>query len=153
MSDEWELIRHCIFKTGNGTADAAYHHLYLYDPHRQTASPQYPLAYRLTYRNARAQYEVFRGDDFGASPLHAIDSDETVMGLMDFLCLRPGDTDSEYFARDDDVQTNWRIQHADVVWMEVHTRFDAVWQREWRAKCRRNRKAAKSVTKGGPDGR
>lgn len=37
-------------------------------------------------------------DDFHASPCHAIDSDEPLRSLLGFLTLRPGDTDSEYFA-------------------------------------------------------
>jgi hypothetical protein len=41
---------------------------------------------------------LFRGDDFGPSPMHADDSDETLRGLLGFLTLRPGDTDRDYFA-------------------------------------------------------
>ena len=40
---------------------------------------------------------IFEGDDFGPSPMHADDSDETLRGLLGFLLLRPGDTDREYF--------------------------------------------------------
>src|SRR5262245_8240315 len=38
---------------------------------------------------------LFQGSDFGCSPLHAIDSDEAVKGIMSFLTLRPGDTDRD----------------------------------------------------------
>jgi hypothetical protein len=41
---------------------------------------------------------LFEGEDYGASPMHAIDSDESVRGLIGFLTLRPGDTDREYFS-------------------------------------------------------
>ena len=40
---------------------------------------------------------LFRGEDFACSPLHAIDSDECLRGILGFLTLRPGDTDTEYF--------------------------------------------------------
>jgi hypothetical protein len=40
---------------------------------------------------------LFTGEDFGHSPMDAIDSDETLRCLLGFLTLRPGDTDSEYF--------------------------------------------------------
>jgi hypothetical protein len=40
---------------------------------------------------------LFRGEDFGASPLHADDSDETLRALLGFLALRPGDTDRDFF--------------------------------------------------------
>jgi hypothetical protein len=52
----------------------------------------------LAYRFFHNGVAVFEGDDFGPSPLHAIDSDETVAGLLAFLSLRPGDTDPDYFA-------------------------------------------------------
>ena len=41
---------------------------------------------------------LFRGTDFGPSPRHADDADETLRGLCGFLFLRPGDTDRDYFA-------------------------------------------------------
>jgi hypothetical protein len=41
---------------------------------------------------------LFAGDDFCCSPMHAIDSDESVRHLLGFLTLRPGDTDPDYFA-------------------------------------------------------
>lgn len=41
---------------------------------------------------------LFKGEDFGCSPLHAIDSDETLRSILGFLTLRPGDTDADYFA-------------------------------------------------------
>jgi hypothetical protein len=42
---------------------------------------------------------VFSGDDYSPSPMHAIDSDDTVRGLLGFLTLKPGDTDDEYFEK------------------------------------------------------
>jgi len=41
---------------------------------------------------------LFTGEDFSPSPMHAIDSDDSVRALLGFLTLRPGDTDEEYFA-------------------------------------------------------
>jgi len=42
---------------------------------------------------------LFEGTDYGASPMHAIDSDSSVRALLTFLTLRPGDTDREYFEK------------------------------------------------------
>lgn len=54
---------------------------------------------RLAYCFADSLGEtVFQGEDFGASPMHAIDSDATVRALLTFITLQPGDTDLEYFA-------------------------------------------------------
>ena len=53
------------------------------------------IGYELCAPNGIA---VFRGVDFGPSPCHADDADETLRALLGFLTLRPGDTDREYFA-------------------------------------------------------
>lgn len=52
------------------------------------------LGYRLTNPSGLI---LFEAEDFGCSPLHPIDSDESLRGILTFLCLRPGDTDAEYF--------------------------------------------------------
>jgi len=43
------------------------------------------------------QHPIFDGSDFHCSPLHAIDSLETMRACLSFLTTRPGDTDKEYF--------------------------------------------------------
>lgn len=45
----------------------------------------------------RGEAPIFCGEDCGVAPSHAIDSDAALWGLLAFLTLRPGDTDSEYF--------------------------------------------------------
>lgn len=59
------------------------------------------IGYELCAPNGIA---VFRGVDFGPSPCHADDADETLRALCGFLFLRPGDTDAEYFASYSDRQ-------------------------------------------------
>jgi hypothetical protein len=51
------------------------------------------LAYRFFHRGRL----LFPGADFHCSPLHAVDADATVAGVLAFLSLKPGDTDPEYF--------------------------------------------------------
>jgi hypothetical protein len=51
------------------------------------------LAYRFFHRGRL----VFAGADFHCSPVHAVDADATVAGVLAFLSLKPGDTDPEYF--------------------------------------------------------
>ena len=53
------------------------------------------LAYRFLAPNGTV---LFEGADFYCSPMHAIDSDETLKGILGFLTLCPGDTDADYFA-------------------------------------------------------
>lgn len=45
----------------------------------------------------------------------AIDSDESLRSCMAFICLRPGDTDAEYFDEYDDAQTTFANEHAEVL--------------------------------------
>ena len=59
--------------------------------------------------------EIFEGADFRPSPLHAIDSDETVRALMTFLTLRPGDTDAEYFDSYTPEQRDFAATHAEAL--------------------------------------
>ena len=40
---------------------------------------------------------IFSGDDYRPSPLHEQVSYDSVMGLLRFLLLKPGDTDDDYF--------------------------------------------------------
>jgi hypothetical protein len=62
----------------------------------------------LRYRFEDAHGAVlFEGADFGASPAHAIDSDATLLALLSFLTLKPGDTDSDYFADYTPAQMEW----------------------------------------------
>ncbi len=67
----------------------------LWDTDRSRSDGKSLLGYRLSKGEGDT---VFEGEDFGCSPLHAVDSDETVRALLGFLTLRPGDTDREYFA-------------------------------------------------------
>ena len=68
---------------------------------------------RLSYSFADNGVTIFEGGDFGASPLHAIDSDETVRALLGFLSLQAGDTDSEYFDSYTPEQLAWRDDRAE----------------------------------------
>ncbi len=66
---------------------------------------------------------LFEGEDYGCSPCHAIDSNESVIGIMEFLTLKPGDTDSEYFADYTPVQLEFCQQHTEALGCELHNRF------------------------------
>jgi hypothetical protein len=66
---------------------------------------------------------LFEGSDFAGSPLHADDSDETMLSLMTFLTLRPGDTDAEYFADYTPRQMAFVAQHAEALSCEVMNRL------------------------------
>ena len=90
---------------------------------------KFVLGYRLVQigntrtPDGRSRRVIFEGEDFACSPLHAIDSDDTIASLLGFLTLRPGDTDAEYFANYTDVQREYCDLHAETLAVEVSARF------------------------------
>ena len=81
------------------------------------------LAYELREHENRKTTVLFTGRDFFASPMHAIDSDSTVSGLLAFLTLQPGDTDAEYFANYTPRQMAYVEMHAELLDMDRLDRF------------------------------
>ncbi len=71
----------------------------LWDTHNNRPNGQSQLAYRLCVAAGERWEVIFAGEDFGSSPRHAIDAEETLAALLGFLSLRPGDTEAEYFER------------------------------------------------------
>jgi len=89
-SDASEILRHVRLETG--------HTLRTWDTGRTKGAGMMART-RIGYELRDPSGQVlFSGDDFGPSPLHADDADETLRGLCGFLFLCPGDTDVEYFA-------------------------------------------------------
>ena len=66
-----------------------------WDANRSDALGKSIVGYEFTRPDGRV---LFRAEDFACSPLHAIDSDESIRAILTFLTLRPGDTDAGYFA-------------------------------------------------------
>lgn len=81
------------------------------------------LRYELCQHENGQTSILFAGSDFGCSPMHAIDSDDTIASLLGFLTLRPGDTDREYFADYTEAQLDFASSHAESLSAEVYTRF------------------------------
>lgn len=50
---------------------------------------------------------IANGNDFRPSPIHNIDDDLSMISLLSFLCVRPGDTDPEYFAEHTAAHLEW----------------------------------------------
>ena len=74
--------------------------LSLWDTFTRDSMGKAILRYRLLDRGKL----LFDGDDFHCSPMHCVDSMETVASILVFLSLKPGDTDDGYFADYNDVQ-------------------------------------------------
>jgi hypothetical protein len=87
--------------------------------------PQWCVGYRFTGPDGVV---IFEGDDFGCSPMHAIDSDDCLRGILCFLTLRPGDTDADYFADYTETQREFAATDAEALstWaMEADGECDA----------------------------
>ena len=74
-------------------------------------------------RFRRVSTVLFAGDDYSPSPMHSIDGDDAVEGLMGFLTLRPGDTDPDYFAGYTPEQMAFCEQHAEALSCDAMFRF------------------------------
>lgn len=118
-----QILRRCVFRPYRKGMGPVFR-LTLWDACRRRPDGKDALGYRLTMAEPGARSIVlFTGEDFGNSPLHAIDSDETVAALMSFLTLRPGDTDREYFRDYTPAQLNYCSEHAEALALEVLARF------------------------------
>jgi hypothetical protein len=69
---------------------------------------------------------LFEGEDFACSPMHAIDSDESVRALLSFLVLRPGDTDEEYFENYTQEQMDFANEHGEI--LSMYTDDENPWE-------------------------
>lgn len=116
------LLRRCIFSPYRKGMGPVFY-LVTWDTNRVNSMGKYLLGYRLTMRDKGKLTLLFKGEDFGCSPLHAIDSDETIVAIMGFLTLRPGDTDDEYFLDYTKKQLDYCSQHAEALAGEVMNRF------------------------------
>ncbi len=97
--------------------------LTLWNNHTQDRMGKSMIRYRLNMSESGKRSTLFEGADFACSPLHAIDSDGAVEGIMGFLTLRPGDTDAEYFESATDAQVAYGEQHAESLSCDVLGRF------------------------------
>ncbi len=118
-----ELIRTCKFRpylSGMGPVFT----LKLYDMGSYDKHGKACVGYRLSMKEPnKTSMVLFDGSDFHCSPMYAIDSDECVNSLMNFLTLRPGEADKEYFDAYTDTQLDYCNNHAESLSCIVHDRF------------------------------
>jgi len=67
--------------------------LWLFQTGRRKSTGQEILRY--VFKDGRKT--IFKGSDFGCSPLFSIDSLDCVYSILSFLALKKGDTDADYF--------------------------------------------------------
>lgn len=83
-----EHVRTCIFKPYFDPAMPRFR-LIVWDTGLTDRYGKHRLAYELSMHQGRKTV-LFKGHDFYASPLRAIDSDATMCAIMDFLTIKPG---------------------------------------------------------------
>ena len=102
-----------------------------WDTNRRDRLGKYILGYRLA---SPEDLVIFEAEDFSCSPLHAIDSDETLRAILTFLTLKPGDTDLDYFDSYTDVQmdfANSDAEHLSIYAIDADFGYDfADWDNE-----------------------
>jgi hypothetical protein len=91
-----DILRRCIFRPYRKGMGPVFS-LTVWDTHKTMPSVGTYTKDRLGYCLKMDGKILFEGEDFGNSPMHCVDSDNTVRSIMNFLTLRPGDTDKEYF--------------------------------------------------------
>lgn len=121
------ILRRCVFTPYRKGCGPAFR-LVTWDTDRRDSYGKWILGYRLTMQaklrhSGKRGVVLFEGEDFGCSPLHAIDSDDAVVSLMAFLTCRPGDTDAEYFASYTPKQLAYCSEHAEALACCVSDRF------------------------------
>ena len=115
-------LRRCYFRPYRA-GDGPFFMLDMWDTGLSDYRGQPYIRYELTMRSEGEPVVLFAGEDFSGSPMHSIDSDNTVEGLMGFLTLRPGDTDPEYFDGYTSDQIDFCNEHAEALEVECMFRF------------------------------
>lgn len=90
-------------------------YLKMWDTHKEPNNRRYLAETNIGYELKMDDEVIFTGEDYRCSPMHCIDSEESVNSLMGFLTLKPGDTDSEYFDNYTEVQLAFCSEHAEAL--------------------------------------
>lgn len=119
-----EILRRCIFRPyrkGMGPTFV----LTTWDAGERWdgSQPRNYLAYELAMLESGKRVVLFAGDDIGLPPECCIDSDEAMENVASWLTLKPGDTDSEFFANYTSDQLAFCADHAETLACEVLSRF------------------------------
>lgn len=75
---------------------------------------------RIAYRFVHNGETIFSGADIQVPESYCVDSDVVFGTVLSFLCLRPGDTDADYFADYTQEQMDFCEQHAEFLALEAY---------------------------------
>ena len=120
MKEKIRTVRFAPYMKGKGPTFI----LHVFDLNSYDRMGKARLGYELRIReNGNKSIILFKGEDFACSPMHGVDSNETVKSLMGFLILRPGDTDQEYFDSYSVGQLAYCNKHAEALSLAVMNKF------------------------------
>lgn len=97
--------------------------LELYDVGQQDRYGKNAVGYRLLQNDEELFSSLVQEQDTRLYSPDAVDSDEAVLALMDFLCLKPGDTDADWFEDYSARQIEFTEEHAEALHWEVYCLF------------------------------
>jgi hypothetical protein len=81
------------------------------------------IGYTLSMSENGKSTVLFAARDFRPSPMHAIDSDDSVNALLGFLTAKPGDADPDYFEHYTPAQLAYCRDHAEALSLAALDRF------------------------------
>ncbi len=87
--------------------------LTVWDTYKTDRDGKSRLGYRLSTINDNKI--IFERTDFYCSPMHCVDSDQTMRSILTFLTLRRGDVESDYFTNYTPEQIAFRDNHAEYI--------------------------------------
>jgi hypothetical protein len=117
-------LRTAIFRPYRKTLHLPTFFLTMWDTYERDSLGKNRIAYVLTQTNpGKPSRVLFDGADYCCAPGHSIDGNQCLVALMGFLCLRPGDTDAEYFVNYTPEQKEFCEQHAETLGAEVQARY------------------------------
>lgn len=123
MSEKQEYMRRVILRPYTEESGQPYFILTLWDVIYSNGRDR--IHYTLEQVNAdRSRVTLFEGKDFGSSPMHSVDGNDSIAALMSFLTLRRGDTDAEYFDDYTRDQLEFSETHAEALGAYCYFRFD-----------------------------
>lgn len=107
-------VRMHPYKQGHGPTFS----LTLWDTGERDSMNKAILAYRLRMEGKT----IFQGEDFH-TPHRPLNSDQNIEELLGFLCLKPGDTDADWFDQYTPEQLAFTEKHGEWLACEAECRF------------------------------
>jgi hypothetical protein len=115
--DKVRTVRFAPYRKGMGPTFT----LHLYDINATDSAGRYGVGFE--FKMGRTVLFSALTAEVCAYGHHSVDGDDAVKNVMGWITLKPGDTDSEFFANYTPEQLEFAAAHAETLDMEVMCRF------------------------------